>query len=67
MDALGYWAIGAQSTPNVEQVRQVFNAAVDAEHVVSTDEQKPIELSDEQARYGWHVSYGTWPELEMYS
>ena len=56
-----------QSTPKVEQVRQVFMATVEAVQVVSTESQNPMLLSDEHARYGWQVSYGTWPEFEMYS
>ena len=45
MVALGYSSMAEQSTPKVEQVRQVLMA----EGVVSTLPQKPMEESEEQA------------------
>ena len=49
-DAFGYCVIAEHSTPKVEHVLHVFMAAVEAEQVVSTAEQNPIELSDEHAK-----------------
>jgi hypothetical protein len=54
---LGYTSMGWQGSPKVGQVRHVLSAL----HVVSERilAQKPSIDSDEHARYGLHVSYGT--------